>query len=184
MEKLDSRKGLPPHLRYLLDAYPRADWEGHENFDGLIRFWLDRHGMFREILSRLKGGTEALLDSRIDPARHRNEVGRYGNLLLGELHGHHQIEDFHYFPKLIGLEGGRLADGFELLETDHRDLDGHIQALAQTANTYLQSGEGTARDAGGQLDTALDGFGVFLDRHLTDEEELVVPVILKHAPPL
>ncbi len=183
MNGLDHRAGLPPHLRVLLDAYPREGWEGHENFDGLVQFWLDRHGMFREILSRMKAGGEAMLDARLDPVRHKAQTARYGNLLLGELHGHHQIEDFHYFPRLVGLEP-RLEAGFALLDADHQELDGHIRGLAETANGYL-SAEGTAaRDAAGRLDAALERFGGFLDRHLTDEEELVVPVILKHAPPL
>ena len=183
MTELDHREGLPPHLRVLLDAYPRPGWEAHPNFDGLVRFWLDRHGLFRTVLGRMKAGSEALLDRRIDPLQHRRETARYGNLLLGELHGHHQVEDFHYFPRLSGLEP-RLASGFDLLDADHRALDGHIADLAEAANAYLQSEADGARDAAGGLDAALARFGVFLDRHLSDEEDLIVPVILKHAPPL
>ncbi len=183
MTGLDHRAGLPPHLRVLLDAYPREDWEAHGNFDGLVRFWLDRHGLFREVLGRMKTGSEAMLDGRLEPMRHRAETARYGNLMLGELHGHHQVEDFHYFPALARLDA-RLEEGFALLDADHRELEGHISALAETANGYLGAAEAEARNAAGKLDAALGGFGRFLERHLTDEEDLIVPVILKHAPPL
>jgi hemerythrin-like domain-containing protein len=180
---LDHRAGLPPELRVLLDAYPRAEWEGHANFDGLVRFWLDRHGMFRAVLGRMRDGAEAVLDGKADPLRHRTETARYVNLLLGELHGHHQIEDHHYFPKLAHLDA-RLTRGFDLLDADHHDLDGHMKALARSANDYLQAAGDTERVRAGDLREALVGFETFLDRHLTDEEDLIVPVILKHAPPL
>ena len=39
-----------------------------------------------------------------------------------------------------------------------------------------------ARDRLGAFHTSLTGFQGFLDRHLTDEEDLVVPVLLKYAP--
>ena len=38
--------------------------------------------------------------------------------LLGNLHGHHQIEDHHYFPVFRQAEP-RLAAGFGLLANDH-----------------------------------------------------------------
>lgn len=179
MDDLDTRAGLPPELRTLLDELPRDAWAGHPNFDGLVRFWLDRHGMFRAILERMRAGAEARLDAASDPQRHRIEVARHGSLLLGELHGHHQIEDHQYFPALTRLDA-RLERGFELLDADHHALDGHMHGLAETANAYL-AGATADRDAAGRLNTALERFDGFLDRHLTDEEDLIVPLILKHA---
>ena len=41
--KLDVRTGLPDALRVLYETYPREVWEGHQNFGGLVAFWLDRH---------------------------------------------------------------------------------------------------------------------------------------------
>lgn len=189
MEALERRKGLPDALRILLRDYPRAMWESHRNFDGLTRFWLDRHLMFRDLLGRLSAENAGFLDGRSPARSHAARTSRYAGFLLNELHGHHGIEDQHYFPVLAGLEP-RIARGFDLLDADHKALDGHLHGLAEDTNALLRAieaagaggPEAAARDAAGRLQTRFDGFGRFLDRHLTDEEELVVPVILHHAP--
>lgn len=182
MTSLETRIGLPDALRVLIETLPRETWEPHPNFDGLTRFWLDRHLMFRDLLGRLVTGAEAYLDKSADPMRHAQETARYAGFLLNQLHGHHQIEDQVYFPKLEALDA-RLTAGFELLDADHHALDGHIHALADRTNAYLQvAAEAAARDRVGELLGALQQFETFLDRHLTDEENLVVPVILTYAP--
>jgi iron-sulfur cluster repair protein YtfE (RIC family) len=182
MDDLSSRTGLPDALRVLLETLPRSGWETHPNFDGLTRFWLERHLMFREVLGRLRADAEARLDGSVDPLRHARETRRLAGFLLNELHMHHQIEDHHYFPKLQGLDE-RLSRGFEILDADHQALDGHIQALADVTNGYLSRFDGAeAGDRIGRLRETLAGFETFLDRHLTDEEDLIVPVILTHAP--
>lgn len=182
VEDLSTRQGLPDALRVLVEQLPRAGWEAHPNFDGLTRFWLDRHLMFRDILCRLREGAEARLSRDADPLRHARETQRYAGFLLNELHGHHQIEDHHYFPLLQGLDA-RLSRGFDLLDADHVALGGHIHGLAEVTNAFLQgfdAAEGSDRAAA--LHAALVAFEGFLDRHLTDEEDLVVPVILTYAP--
>ncbi|WP_422072266.1 hemerythrin domain-containing protein [Tranquillimonas rosea] len=182
--KLENREALPERLRVLVEELPRSGWDAHPNFDGLTKFWLDRHLMFRDVLGRLRTGSEGFLDNQRELMAHARETQRYAGFLLNELHGHHHIEDVHYFPALQGLDP-RLEDGFELLDGDHHALDGHIHALAEKTNAFLQSvSEGGSRDAAGRLHESLAGFETFLDRHLDDEEDLVVPVILKFAPKL
>ena len=82
-----------------------------------------------------------------------------GNRLLDELHGHHHIEDDHYFPLLQTFDA-RIAAGFDLLETDHRALGAAMQELAQAANAVLRAvDEGAAAGAAaGRLDATLAGF--------------------------
>ena len=185
---LDRRAGLPEALQVLLRDYPRDLWTSHRNFDGLTRFWLERHAMFRQLLAQLQADGQGFLDRRIDPRAHARQTQRLAGFLLNELHGHHQIEDVQYFPLLSGLER-RLGAGFDLLDADHHALDGHLHALAERTNALLSAiaeggPPGRAQDAAGRLQTALDGFAPFLDRHLIDEEDLVVPVLLHHAPRL
>lgn len=184
MDELETRKGLTDALRYLVETYPRDIWESHRNFDELTRFWLERHMMFRQLLERLSGETRAYLDGKRDAQDFGRNSSRLTGFLLNQLHGHHQIEDIYYFPKLAGLEP-RLQAGFELLDADHHALDGHIHAMADDTNALLRALEaGGGHDAAGRVDARLGRFSGFLDRHLVDEEELVIPTILHHAPQL
>lgn len=179
---LNTRKGLPDALRVLLDSYPRETWEGHHNFGQLIRFWLDRHLMFRKMNKTLLSGVEGYLDDRVEAGRFGREVARVGQMMLGELHGHHTMEDTHYFPVLT-RQDKRLLRGFEMLDADHHALDTHLAEFARDANTLLQSlSVGKSQDEAGAWHERLSGFERFLDRHLTDEEELIVPVLLHYDP--
>jgi len=181
-DALESRAGLPDALRVLLEQYPRNLWEAHHNFDGLTRFWLERHLMFRQILGQLQGETQAFLDGNVAPQAHAGRTAQLADFLITQLHGHHQIEDHHYFPQLAASET-RLARGFEILDADHHALDAHLHGLAEDTNALLRAiADGKlARDPAGVLEARLGLFGQFLDRHLTDEEDLVVPVILHHG---
>ena len=64
---LNLRQGLPPHLRVLADKFPRTTWQGHPNFSQLTAFWLDRHGMFRQILAKLVADTQLQLEGKSGP---------------------------------------------------------------------------------------------------------------------
>ena len=182
MSDLGARTGLPEHLRVLADLYPREGWQSHSNFNDMTRFWLDRHLMFRDVIGKLQAETMGFLDQPED--RFAPTLHRYTGFFLNQLHGHHGIEDHHYFPLLIEIDP-RIAPGFALLESDHKELDGHIQMLADKTNAVLQAltaGE-DAKGVADRLLSAQQGFERFLHRHLTDEEELVVPLILEYGPP-
>ncbi|MDJ0821162.1 MAG: hemerythrin domain-containing protein [Paracoccaceae bacterium] len=172
---LTSRKGLPEALRVLLAEFPRPDWEAHANFTGLVQFWMERHVMFRRLTEALREDAEAAVDGRLDPVQHGARLGRLGSMLVQQLHGHHQIEDHHYFPQLIGMER-RLSRGFDVLDKDHHALDGLLGRFTEKANAVLQ-GQGEA----GVFHAELVSFEGLLHRHLEDEEDLIVPVLLKHG---
>jgi iron-sulfur cluster repair protein YtfE (RIC family) len=178
-DALATRAGLPDALRVLLEKYPRAGWEAHSNFDGLTRFWLERHLMFRRLQAMLLDTTQTALDQGEDPRRTAASLHRLASMLLGELHGHHNVEDAHYFPLLQRLEP-RLEAGFTLLDADHHALDPLLHGLADKTNAALAALPEANREIGA-LHAELARFGRFLDRHLTDEEEIVVPVILEHG---
>ena len=160
----------------LLAEFPKSGWDAHPNFKGLVEFWLNRHGMFRQICQALREDAEAAMDGKLDPRARDQRLSRYGGMLLNELHGHHQIEDHHYFPVLVGLEA-RIARGFDILEADHDDMDGLLDRFAKGANAVLRGDMET-----GRFREELISFEGLLHRHLTDEEELIVPVILKNGP--
>lgn len=177
---LGTRSGLPDALRVLLDTYPREAWEADPHFTGLVSFWLQRHMMFRQILARLTAETQAVLDRRSDPARFAPTLAQLGSVFVGELHGHHHIEDAVYFPKLAAQDA-RVAPGFEILDRDHQALDGILDGFVTAANGVIRSQPTEFLPGAGAFLTDLGRIEGLLDRHLTDEEELVVPVILKYG---
>ena len=101
---LDARDGLPPELKVLLDDYPREMWRGHPNFSGLTAFWLQMHGKFRSVQTELLGLTQTYLDAKENPMRFGAATSRYTGFFLEGLHGHHNIEDHHYFPQMVALD--------------------------------------------------------------------------------
>jgi hypothetical protein len=178
---LARRLGLPDPLRLLVERYPRAGWEAHPNFTALTRFWLDRHLGFRRVQGLLIAETRGFLDRDREPLAYAHGLSRLARMFVNELHGHHTIEDYHYFPLLKALDP-RIGAGFDLLDADHQALDPALHALAAATNGVLEaiaSGE-PGHSAAAALETELGGFARLLDRHLIDEEELVVPVILDH----
>jgi len=172
---IDKREGLPAALRVLVEEWPRAQWEGHPNFRPLAEFWMDRHIAFRRLLAMLTDRTEARLDDRIDGPALAAQVSRLGGALVGGLEEHHNVEDHHYFPMMTRMEP-RIARGFEMLDADHDALHGWLASLTAAANGAIGAND---RDSAGTLHGELIRFAPLLDRHLTDEEDIVVPVILK-----
>ena len=181
--ELETRAGLPEALGVLLQDYPREAWDADPGFSQLIRFWLERHLMFRRLIEVLNAEAEQVLDATMEPRVFAAHLARYGHLLTGELHAHHSIEDAHYFPRLKVLDE-RVGWGFDILDRDHHAIDGHLAGFVEDANAVLRAiSEGTKhRDALARHRGGVVRLGGFLDRHLTDEEELVVPVLLKYAP--
>lgn len=180
---LDHRQALPDALRALVSEFPRDAWAEHPNMSGLIAFWLDRHMMFRRLSERLVADSEAALLRKAAPEASKQQLARFGGMLINELHTHHHIEDSQYFPTMSKLDS--VAErGFALLDSDHHAMDGLLSGLAERANQVLSAPDPVAfHDATGQLNATLIRFSELLERHLTDEEELVVPVLLKYDPP-
>ncbi|MEO8245271.1 MAG: hemerythrin domain-containing protein [bacterium] len=179
---LETRSGLPEALQALLADYPRTDWTLHRNFDGLVSFWLDRHLNFRHLTARMQAGVQQVLDGAADPEHFAATLSRSGNQFLSELHGHHQIEDLHYFPALTRLQPN-LERGFTMLEADHHALDHHLHNFTTSANAVLTSWQTPALITHtAAFETDLAAITALLDRHLVDEEDLIVPVLLHHGP--
>lgn len=180
---LASREALPDALRVLVEEFPRDGWTENRNFSGLIDFWLQKHLSFRRLMERMNADAEQAIDRKADPMRYKQALSRFGGMLINELHGHHQIEDAHYFPVMAKLDQ-RASAGFDLLDKDHHALDGILAGLAQGANAVLQDTQGRDefRDKVAAFRGLLRDFDPMLNRHLIDEEELVVPVLLKYAP--
>lgn len=172
---LEHRTGLPDALRVLVEELPRAGWETHPGFAGLAQFWMERHLLFRRLMDTLRADAEARLDDRMAPGDFAARVQRFGGMMVGTLHEHHGVEDAVYFPQMKVMEP-RLLHGFEILDRDHHVLDDWLSRFTATAQGALNRPD---RDAAGAFHAELARFAPLLTRHLEDEEDLVVPVILR-----
>ncbi len=179
---VDTRQGLPDEMQFLLRDYPRDVWPDHPNFASSIQNWMGAHTMFRALSSYVLEDTEAFIDNKMDDQIYAQKLAKYGDLLLRNLHGHHNWEDRKFFPEL-GAAEGRLMAGLEMLEADHAALDATLDRFQRSANRVVQlahlSPVDMRREVGDVESSAAD-ISAILARHLSDEEDLVVPIILHH----
>ncbi|MCK7610756.1 hemerythrin domain-containing protein [Roseibium sediminicola] len=181
---LDKRTGLPEEWLFLLKRHPRDDWADHRNLGPLTEFWLARHNGFRQLGQTLDTLLSDFREGRIDANRFGGLFAPRLQQFLSELHHHHQIEDHHYFPVFMAAEK-RLVAGFELLEGDHELIHHRIETVVKSANKLFGQMGTRDRDAirraadnfAGVSDTLVSG----LMRHLDDEEDLIVPLILERG---
>jgi hemerythrin-like domain-containing protein len=177
---LDARTGWPADLRLLVDRYPREVWGGHANLGAMARFWLQRHDMFREIGAALEQATTAFREGTASVQDFRAWFPPRLQFFLQQLNAHHQIEDLHYFPVFQAAER-RLAHGFEVLEADHGTIHHSIVGTVDQANAFLRAATNDAAalgSAGAAYTAASELLLRQLTRHLGDEEDLIIPLIL------
>lgn len=181
-DTLDTRTGWPQDLKFLIACYPREAWPGHANLGQTARFWLARHDGFRELGRALAGATAEFRAGGVAPRAFQGWFAPRLRHFLSQLHEHHQVEDFHYFPVFRAAEQ-RLAAGFDVLERDHEAIHAAILATLQSANEFLRSLDDAdaRRFAGDRYAEASEKLLRQLRRHLADEEDLIVPVILDRS---
>jgi hemerythrin-like domain-containing protein len=181
---LARRSGWPEDLRVLVARYPREQWEGHANLGEMARFWLSRHDMFRELATMIAAIEGQFREGALSPTEFPRQLVPRLQFLLSQLGVHHQIEDLHYFP-IFRAADARLARGFDVLEGDHHAIHADMAATAETANALLRAlsanlaGDADAlRRCGDDYAAASGALMRGLIRHLDDEEDLIVPLIL------
>ncbi|MGH1414332.1 MAG: hemerythrin domain-containing protein [Pelagimonas sp.] len=180
---IKTRKGLPTEMQALLRTLPRDGWKDHPNFARSIQNWMGAHQMFRDLTRLVQEDTQSFLDHDLEDKVYTGRLAHFGNLLIGNLHGHHGWEDRSFFPELEAADP-RFARGLEMLESDHEELDALLDRLAKTGNRVVQLATlepAQMYDEAGVLHETAEAIGGFLERHLNDEEDLAVPILLHHA---
>ncbi len=179
--ELSRRTGWPEHLRLLLERYPREVWPSHANLGHTAQFWLQRHDMFRGLGQALRSGTNLFREGEVALPAFRSWMAPRLQHFLSDLHAHHQIEDLSYFPIMRTAEP-RLIRGFEVLENDHVAIHGSIERLAHETNAFLgEDDPDRLRTASDRFSDAGDALLSGLLRHLDDEEDLIIPLILDRS---
>ena len=177
---IEQRDGLPEEWRFMLADYPREQWMSHSALGEHARFWLSVHRHFRMMGSHLTSLGSSFREGDMTPEKFLTTLAPRLQQFLGTLDHHHRIEDNHFFPIFMEAEK-RLVKGIELLEEDHHVIDAQVHHMINVANALLQTGvedhDGLKR-AGNDFADASDKIVALLHRHLDDEEEIVVPVML------
>lgn len=179
-DALFQRSGLPDDLLFLLRKYPRDRWGQDITLTDMCQFWIQRHDMFRELGNALSDSVVMLREEKVDPASFRQWFAPRVNFLLSQLEGHHHIEDTHYFPSFQAAEP-RLKRGFEILDADHHTIHDLLVSNADAGNAFLKG----LAEGGDALKFASEKYGREADRllaglmrHLEDEEDLIVPLLV------
>lgn len=180
---IQTRKGLPQEMQALLTVLPRDGWRDHPNFARSIQNWMGAHQMFRGLTGQIRQDSEDFLEQKQEDQTYAARLAHFGMLLFNNLHGHHSWEDRSFFPELEAADP-RFARGLEMLESDHEALDGHLDQFRRTGNRLVQLATlnpAQMKDEAGQMLDTVTTIDGFLERHLTDEEDLAVPILLHHA---
>jgi hypothetical protein len=166
-------------VRAQLERHPRAAWRTDPS--PTARLWLEIHDGFR----RESDGLVALLDEH--RGRRAAELavvsGRRLDSLIARLRGHHEIEDFEYFPAFRALEP-KLAPGLDMLASDHARLQRLVDAALAARSELLAAVEHDTAATPWAIDRYASRTGELcraLGRHLHDEEELVIPLLLERS---
>jgi len=178
--QLARRSGWPEDLRVLLARFPREQWEGHANLGEMARFWLSRHAMFRELSAMVEDIAAKFRAGALPAAEFSRQLVPRLQFLLSQLNVHHQIEDLHYFP-IFRAADARLKRGFDVLEGDHHHIHADMGRTAETANALLRALAGNTDLLARCGDDYAEASGTLIKglvRHLDDEEDLIVPLIL------
>jgi hemerythrin-like domain-containing protein len=180
---LARRSGWPEDMRVLVACYPREQWDAHPNLGEMARFWLSRHAMFRELSAAIEQIAAHFRAGKLPPQEFARQFVPRLQFMLDQLNVHHQIEDLHYFP-IFRAADERLARGFDVLEGDHHHIHADMARTAETANALLralQGGGEAMRRCGDSYADASAALLKGLARHLDDEEDLIVPLILDRS---
>lgn len=178
---VSKRKGLPASVQETLLESTRSEWKDHPRFGGKAKFFMTIHRDLLDGAAQLSRGVEQLLDvpdSDVGEATTQMNLLPFAKNLISFAHHHHEIEDHGYFPQ-FGLMYPELNRGFSLLDGDHKVLDAALDDT-QVALNHL-TGPAITRDQLADLHKGGQALENILNRHIWDEEEVIIPIFLRHG---
>lgn len=159
---------------FLLEKLPPNQWYSSD-YAHKTSGWLNVHTNIRKRQRILRQLSEEYLMGALNWDNYRSQVlQRIGTHVL-KLHQHHSVEDHGFFPEFVSSYP-QLKTGFEILERDHVRLDALLDEL-QSLNDELAKAQQEDKALADRLHANLIMGSDFLSQHLTDEEDLVVPIL-------
>jgi hypothetical protein len=176
---LAKRPGLTAELRKLLFDTPKEEWGSHNNYWRGAEMWQGIHRSLLHESGLFVAGLEKLADmpkGEMESGLLLNNLRHIGGHLIGHAHVHHHVEDDHYFPRFKEVFP-QLGRPIDLLDCDHRVLEETLDAVEYHVRA-LQAEIADKDRIGAALEDAKK-LDKILNRHLEDEEDIVIPALLK-----
>ncbi len=185
--RLSARESLPDDLLYLTRQHPRDTWESGAATAQVAQAWLHFHEQFRRAGGAISAQINALREGHVKPGDFSPRFASLASRFISGLEGHHGVEDDYYFPTFMKAEPG-LARGFEILDSDHDAVHGGLERFANASAELLRALAADQEALGSDQRFALDrlaqdwtAFRKHLLRHLDDEEDIVIPLMIELA---
>ena len=187
--QVEQRKGLPDVIKNLLLPLEREQWSEHTRYGGKASFFIQYHGDLLATAAYLKQSLQVLLDSAQGVFNGQQLKGPLSaaQYLVDRAHNHHRIEDQVYFP-LFRKIMPQLSKGIDLLDKDHKSLDlvlndlsTRVMSMVMTLNLNLNQGDVINKQQVNALTDNVLHLQRILQRHLHDEEEVIIPIFLLSA---
>ncbi|NQZ26639.1 MAG: hemerythrin domain-containing protein [Colwellia sp.] len=183
--QVEQRKGLPAVIKDLLLPLERDQWSQHARYGGKASFFIQYHGDLLATAAYLKQSLQVLLDSSqlVFNWQHLKDPLSAAQYLVDRAHNHHRIEDQVYFPQFRKIMP-QLSKGIDLLDKDHQSLDLALDDLSTRVMSMVMTlNQGDVIDKQ-QVKVLTDNILYLqriLQRHLHDEEEVIIPIFLLSA---
>ena len=180
--QVEQRKGLPAVIKDLLLPLERSQWSQHARYGGKASFFIQYHGDLLATAAYLKQSLQVLLDSAQGVFNGQQLKGPLSaaQYLVDRAHNHHRIEDQVYFPQFRKIMP-QLSKGIDLLDKDHKTLDLALDDLSTRVMSMvmtLNQGDVIDKQQVKLLTDNILHLQRILQRHLYDEEEVIIPIFL------
>lgn len=159
---------------FLLDKLPPNQWYSSD-YAYKTSGWLNVHTNIRKRQRILRQLSEEYLMGALNWDNYRTQILQRISMHVLKLHQHHSVEDHGFFPEFVSSYP-QLKAGFEILERDHVRLNALLDEM-QSLNDELAKAQSEDKALADRLHANLITGTDFLSQHLTDEEDLVVPIL-------
>jgi|SRR6478672_5381531 len=180
LERPCLQAGLRATLAALAE-WPPQRWAEHPDYHGLASHWQDIHRAMVHNLGVVERSLQTLAEDGLGDAermRLAGQIGAAARQSVDHLHGHHRLEDQTMFPQLLRAAPS-LARPLNLLEADHIVLNALLGPF-EHALAHLPPADASAA-AWDAVARAGERVARVARRHIEDEEEIVIPVVLGMA---
>lgn len=168
----DSR--LETDWLFLYNKLPPDQWFGAD-YAYKTSGWLKVHTNIRKRQRILVQISESYISGEFDWSEYRSQILKRINMHVLKLHQHHGVEDDGFFPEFVSMYP-KLMPAFEILGHDHEYLNELLYKL-QIQNDQLARSEIEDKALAEELHKTLVAVTDLLSQHLTDEEDLVIPIL-------